>query len=176
MRRRISFWDWMVLWFVLGTLGGTLLINIWKPGASGAGDLNGLLLELASGGSVQDKQSLLVFVAKQRIGHTVLMVLMAVTSWSVPWFCFLAFYGGISGSVILSMITCQKGLMGLPCYLTTLFPQYLFYLMIWFVLAGWASKDYHRVRPGALLGIAVLLLAGIGAEVWINPLIAGIFC
>ncbi|PNV59546.1 hypothetical protein C0033_23510 [Clostridium sp. chh4-2] len=177
MLKRITYWDWLLIWFIAGTACGTLLINVWKPQFAGTPQmLSSLLLDMTAGPGGQDKTNLMLYVARQRLGRTILIVLVSVTSWSVPGFYFLAFYGGLSGSMILSMITCQKGLMGLVCYLATLFPQYLFYLLIWFILAGWASKQSHHVRMSAVLGIGVLLLAGICLETLVNPVIMNFFC
>lgn len=177
MLKRITYWDWLLIWFIVGTACGTLLINVWKPRFAGTPQILGsLLMDMTAGPGSQDKTNLIVYVARQRLGRTVLIVLMSAASWSVPWFYFLAFYGGLSGSMILSMITSQKGLMGLPCYLATLCPQYVFYLLIWFILAGWASKQKHHVRIGAVLGIGVLLITGICLETLVNPIIMSFFC
>lgn len=170
------YWDWLLIWFLAGTACGTILINIWKPQLAQTPQmLAGVFLDMAAGAGKQDKTNLILYVARQRIGRTAVIALMSVTSWSAFGFCFLAFYGGLSGSMILSVITCQKGLMGLPCYMATLFPQYLFYLLIWFILAGWASKQKHQVRLGAVLGIGVLLILGICLETVINPVIMKFF-
>lgn len=176
MLKRITYWDWLLIWFFAGTACGTILINIWKPQLAQTPQmLAGVFLDMAAGAGKQDKTNLILYVARQRIGRTAVIALMSVTSWSALGFYFLAFYGGLSGSMILSIITCRKGLMGLPCYLATLFPQYLFYLLIWFILAGWASKQKHRVRLGAVLGIGVLLMLGICLETLINPVIMKFF-
>lgn len=176
MLKRINYWDWLLIWFIVGTGCGTLLINIWKPQFAGTPQMLGsLFLDMTAGPGSPDKANLVLYVARQRLGRVVLIILMSVTSWSVPWFYFLSFYGGLSGSIILSMITCQKGLMGLPCYLATLLPHYLFYLLIWFILAGWASKQKHQVRISAVFGIALLLMMGICMETMVNPVIMGFF-
>lgn len=174
MMKRISYWDWLLLCFAAGIMCGTLVINLWKP--AGFAGLGSLFLELAGKNGSGDRSELLFLVARQRIGSTAVMLLLSLTAWSGAWFYFLAFYAGLADSVILSVITSQKGLLGLPYYLATLFPHYLFYLVIWMILAAWAAKNGHRVRAGAILGIGVLLMAGIIAEVVLNPVILGLFC
>ena len=83
-------------------------------------------------------------------------------------YCALSGILGIAVGAVLSVLTCEYGLMGLPVYVCSVFPQALFYIPVWLFLAGAAGRKIRIPVRFAVLGI-VLMLAGIWSEGLVNP-------
>lgn len=95
--------------------------------------------------------------------------LIGMTAFAVPGFLAVAAFGGFSMSSVISLMTVQNGLLGLPVYLLSVFPQALFYVPVICVLFLWGLKPDKSAHPA---GFAVLLLTaflGSLAETCLNP-------
>ena len=101
--------------------------------------------------------------------------LMGMTVCSVPLFCMTAAYGGLSAAVTLSLLTARKGMLGLPAFLIGLFPQWIIYGAVWWILASWASGTQKKVRLGAFLLLILFTACGAGAEILVNPIFSAYF-
>ncbi|MEY8355316.1 stage II sporulation protein M [Lachnospiraceae bacterium 54-53] len=161
--------DRYLICFFAGLVAGTILANFsYSAFAGEAAYYLGLLdsnLNLGQGERVQ----LFGQVLSQRMVEVWIAWLIGLTAYAVPLFCFLTAGIGFSMGFVLSVITVQKGLMGLPVFFMTVMPQTLCYLPLWSILLLWALQKGRRFKlPGFLLLLA-LTVAGSACEAWLNP-------
>ena len=88
---------------------------------------------------------------------------------ALPLFCIFTVLAGFSMGFVLSVITVQKGLMGLPVFLMTVMPQCLCYLPVFGILLFWGVQKGRRFRIPAFLLLLLLTAAGSALEAWVNP-------
>lgn len=171
---RISYQDRLLLCFLGGILGGTIIANLLSSELqSQIGYFDALLLSGAALSDV-DQRRLWGYVTRQRLLETAGVWLVSLTTFASLGCCMLAVLAGAVASVTISVITVQKGLFGILFYLASILPQWLFYIPVFLVLALWAEKNSRVIRIRALLILLFLVLVGAAAEVYINPYIIGI--
>lgn len=170
---RLNYQDRLLICFILGIVGGTAAAHFFGGqtvkaqvlGGAGAGIVPG------TGGL----RALFFDTCRFRLTQLAAGWLMGLTVCSLPLFYLTAAYGGMSLAVVLSVLTAQKGLLGLPAFLCGLFPQGLLYLPVWLVLAGWAGGEKKRVRLVSLLLLAAIMVMGAFLETYVCPVFYGWF-
>jgi hypothetical protein len=95
--------------------------------------------------------------------------LLGMSLAAVPGFCILAFGAGFSMAFVLSCMTVQNGLMGLPLFLASLFPHFLFYIPVGAILTFWGLEKAPRPRVAGFCVLLAIIAAGAGAETFLNP-------
>lgn len=165
---RVKYEDWLLLAFLGGILFGTAAVNL--AGASlqeQAGSLSQVLTYEGVTGA-RDGGRLLRAVARQRAVELAFLWILGLTVIARPAFCAVAGWAGMSAAAVLSVLTCREGVFGLPVYLLSILPQYLFYLPVWIFLAGAAGRSARLPVRLAAAGIC-LVAAGIWCETWVSP-------
>ena len=89
-------------------------------------------------------------VIKQRFFQLGAGWLCSLTFYSLWLFGLLTCFWSFSLGMGISCYTAEKGLLGLPFFLRSLFPQGLFYLAVWYVLSKWSVSRQKRLRLPAL--------------------------
>jgi stage II sporulation protein M len=107
-------------------------------------------------------------VLKQRGIEVWIAWLIGLTAYAVPLYCMLTAGIGFSIGFVLSVITVQKGLMGLLVFLMTVMPQGLCYLPLWSLLLLRGMQNGRRFRVPAFLLFLFLTVLGSACETWIN--------
>lgn len=173
--KRLRYQDLLALSFLLGIVLGTAAVRFFgwpvvleQSGQAGLAGRGGMMAwkEMAGNFGGLFGRRFLQLAAGWMMGMTVC---------SVPLFCLAAACGGLSWSVTLSILTARKGLLGLPAFLGSLFPQWLVYGAVWWVLALWAGQEVKRVRLGAFLLLVLLTALGAWAETFLNPIFSNWF-
>lgn len=95
--------------------------------------------------------------------------LIGMSAFAVPGTCVLAMAGGFSGAALLSLMTLQAGILGLPVYLLSLFPHAIFYLPVVCVLLLWAIEPEKKTHVAGYVLLALLIAFGSFAECFLNP-------
>ena len=74
----------------------------------------------------------------------------------------------------MSVLTMQKGILGIAAFLFAVLPHGLVYLINWYVLSGWSGQFQKKLH--ILPGMLLVAMAGAGAflEVYISPLLTGL--
>lgn len=166
---KITYQDRLVLSLLLGVLCGTAAANLLSSQlVSQAGFPGGYTLAAVQSNQAE-KRELLMYVCRQRELEVLFGWLIGLTVFSAPCFYLLAAYMGAGIGLVLSVTTFQRGMMGLPCYLLTLFPQMLIYLPVWICLASWAGEKSGRIRLLPLAGLMALVFVGAVLETCMNP-------
>lgn len=166
LRIRLTYKDWLLLCFLLGILWGTAAAHFFGESAGGLRELTGYR---ASDRSWETY----FYVCRARFAQLAVGWLMGLAVCSAPLFGAAAAYTGMTLAVVLSALTEQKGILGLPVFLCAVGPQGIFYGAVWAVLAMWAGDPAKRTRLGPLALLGLLAAAGAFAEVYISPLAAG---
>lgn len=167
----LTYQDWLLFCFVLGVLGGTAAAL-----AFGSSVVQGSILGAAGVSALRREPGVkeLMAVLKQRTLETGAGWLTGLTVCSQTLFGFLTFYAGMSLAVVLSVLTMQKGILGIAAFLLTVLPHGLIYLLIWYVLSKWSGQTGKKLH--ILSGLLLIAMAGAGAflEVYIPPLLSGL--
>ncbi|WP_394523163.1 stage II sporulation protein M [Lacrimispora sp. JR3] len=163
-------WDVFLLCFFAGLFAGTVMANFWYSSfADEAGYYLGLLnrnMNLTK----DERMELFGQVLSQRMMEVWIIWLVGMTAYALPLFGIFTAGAGFSMGFVVSVITVQKGLMGLPVFLMTVMPQCLCYLPVFSILLFWGVQKERRFRiPGFLL-LLLLTSAGSALEAWINPI------
>lgn len=180
--------------FFLGILAGTFVGNMgthsgW-PSAEGLGfagmeaakerqdwfrEFGNLVVQNRPWRREAGSREKFLYLSGRRLREGGLLWLVGLTICAAPCFCALAGYAGFSVSWIITCYTFRLGVLGLPGFLASCFPQWLFYGPAWYVFTylGLIRPAKVRIIP-ALLAFA-LLLFGAAAEAFVNPGILALF-
>ena len=174
-RLTITYQDRLLMFFLAGVLGGTILANLLGGELKQQVGYFDTLFLAEQGLDLAGKQQLWLYVLRQRGMEFLGGWLLSVTVFSIPGFYLLSLLAGGSIAVVLSVITVQKGMMGLVFYLATVMPHALCYIPVALILAAWAGEEHHQLRPLGLLLLALLLLVGTASEAWLSPVLVHFF-
>jgi stage II sporulation protein M len=169
MERSLKAEDRYFICFFAGLIAATVMANFWYPSfMEEAGYYMGLLdrnVSLDKGDRIQ----LFYQVLRQRGIEVWIAWLIGLTAYALPLYCLLTAGIGFSMGFILSVITVQKGLMGLPVFLMTVMPQGFCYLPLWSILLWWGMQRGRRFKIPAFLLLLFLSALGSACEAWISP-------
>ena len=161
--------DWYLICFFIGMIAGTVIANFWYPSFENEA---AYYMGLLDGNKIIDSHgSIGLFgqVLRQRLISVFTVWLFGLTAYAVFLYCLLTAGFGFSMGFVMSVITVQKGLMGLPFFFMTVMPQWCFYLPVWILLLYWGVQKKRRLKIAALLFILLLSVIGSALETWINP-------
>lgn len=99
--------------------------------------------------------------------------LIGMTAFAVPAFLLTALYIGFSIAALLSLMTMQAGLLGLPVYLASVLPQAFLYLPAISVLFFWGFEPLKKTHLAGFIVLTVVIGLGAFAECFLNPLLLG---
>ncbi len=172
MTKRLKLTYSMVLLCCLfcGTAAGTILANCLggQLGELAAG--YGQLVPGYSGLTAGQRRRLWGYTARQRMSEMGLAALVGMTPLSAGGFAVFAFAAGAVCGLLVSVLTLERGLLGLPIFLLGVFPQWLCYLPVWVFMATRADEGLDRLRIRTWIFLTVFAGAGIFLEAYINPL------
>jgi len=178
--RRSSGGRWLLLIFCAGVFGGTLLANLlparYLPVLSGMTVDIGELLKGFSG----RQKEYFVYLLKIRAFPILVLWASLFTGHGAEVFCVATLWYGVCSGAVISGAVLLFGAGGILLFLTMIFPQYLFYGMIFVYL--FAKLERNRIgRQGktvqlseevnVLLVITVLFLMGTLLEAYLNPIL-----
>lgn len=169
--RTFTYDDWLFLCFLLGIFSGT-----GAALAFGGPVVQGSILGAAGNAGQVGEPGWNEFMAlwRQRALETGIGWLVGLTVCSQMLYGFLTFYCGMSISVVLSVLTVRKGILGIVGFLGGVLPQGILYVMVWYILSRWAGPGAKRLHivPGVLL----MLMVGGGAclEIYLLPVMRGL--
>ena len=110
-----------------------------------------------------------LYILRQRLCEGAVGWLLGLTVCAAPCFWGMAGYMGFSVGWVIARYTAGWGLLGLPRFFLSCFPQWLFYLPAWGLFIWLGSKRPVRVRLFPALLAFGLLFLGAGAEAFANP-------
>ena len=158
------------------TLLANLLPNLYLPAAS---ELMSELSELLNGSS-ENYSGYFGYLLRVRLLPVLAIWLCLFSPYGVEGLCVAALWYGLCAGAVLSGAVLFYGIAGLLLFLAAVFPQYIFYLLVFLQLI---TKYELRIRTrhgralqlsdevGFLLVAAVLFLAGVLLEAYLNPII-----
>ena len=161
--------DWLLLAFTAGIVAGTAAVRLF------GGNLIREQLEGVTYAAGPPTWEFYIKVLMRRLFQITAGWIIGMTICSVPLLCLAAAWAGVSQAVVLSVLTAQKGLMGLPLFLCSLLPHCLIYGVVWWILASWAGGEEKRVRLVPFMVLAALTALGAASEAVISPLLTRLF-
>lgn len=161
--------DRYLVCFFIGLMAGTVIANFWYSSFENEAVYYLGLLDRNRSVSGQESMGLFLEVLRQRMIQILIALLIGMTAYAVFLYCLLTAGLGVSMGFVMSVITVQKGLMGLPFFFMTVMPQWLCYLPLWALLLYWGLQKGKRFRAAVLFFILLLSVLGSALETWINP-------
>ena len=161
---------------LLGTLLANLMPKLYLPTAADLlGELDALLKGTASAYS-----GYFGYLLGIRLVPIAVLWICLLTPYGGEGLCVAALWYGVCCGAVISGAVLLYGIGGLLLFLTAIFPQYVFYVMIFLQMIA-----KHELRKnsrhgqavilsgeiGFLLVVAVLFLAGVLLETYLNPLL-----
>ncbi|MBS5063273.1 MAG: stage II sporulation protein M [Hungatella hathewayi] len=174
-RVTITYQDRLLICFLAGVLGGTIIANLLGGEMKQQIGYFDTLFLAEQGLNWEGKRQMWLYVLRQRGLEFLGGWLLSVTVFSIPGFYVLSLMAGGSIAVVLSVITVQKGVMGLVFYLASVMPHALCYIPIALILASWAGEEHHLLRPLGLSLLVLLLVVGTASEAWLSPVLLHFF-
>ncbi|MEF9939821.1 MAG: hypothetical protein RSG54_09995 [Clostridium sp.] len=95
--------------------------------------------------------------------------LIGMTAFSLQGLSLVAVYGGFSMATVVSLMTLQMGIAGLPAYLLSIFPQVLFYSPVIAMLFFWGLETLKKNHIAGLVILLFMTFIGTMAEICFNP-------
>lgn len=117
--------------------------------------------------------ALLLHIFLLREAQAGFLWLIGMTAFAVPAFLLTALYIGFSSAALLSLMTMQSGLLGLPVYLASVLPQALLYLPAIAVLFFWGFEPFKKTHLAGFVVLSAVIGLGAFAECFLNPLLLG---
>lgn len=183
-RIRITVWQVFLCCFWAGILVGTLVGN-WetvkekraektlvsenREYRKEQADMEGVFPEIAPWRKQPGDREKFSFLCKRRLKEGGLGWLLGLTACAAACFCILAGYAGFLIGWTVVMYTMEWGIMGLPCFILSCFPQMLLYLPAWGILLWQGLEGKAKIRPVLAVTAALLLSGGAGLEAFVNP-------
>lgn len=164
----------MVFCFFSGILAGTVWVNLMASemqGQLGAFGLAGLLKN-------PDRSALspgrIVPVLMNREAAAVFLWLVGMTVFALPGLSLAALYGGFSMAAVISLMTAQAGLIGLPFYLLSVFPQALLYVPVIALLFFWGMEPMKKTHMAGFIVLIIVIALGTILETCVSPHFMGL--
>ena len=177
--KRITGRQWILAIFCGGVLFGTLLANLVpKLYLPTAAELLGELATLLEGPTSAYSGYFRYLLGIRLIPILVIWICL-LTPYGGEGLCVAALWYGICCGAVISGAVLLYGIAGVLLFLTAVFPQYVFYVLIYMQLIAKHElrKNRRHGQPwsfseevGFLLVITVLFLAGVLLETYLNPL------
>ena len=175
--RRFTYGDWLLFCFIAGLGAGMALALIFYDtgifhafgGAAGIGSAGtDPAAEISAAGALSQGAGRAFFgILRRREAACLIGWVVGLTVCSRFFFGLLTAHGGMSLAAILTVLTIQKGILGLPLFLAALLPQGILYGLVWGVLAGWAGQREKRLHLAPALVLLGIMAAGAFLEVWV---------
>ena len=160
----------------LGMISGTLFANFYGTNhISDWGIFDNVYMEKYNTITI-NYPTLWKYVAQDRIRDIIFLSIISLTSISVSIFMLYLFYIGIGIGLVVSMATMQYGIFGLWIYVVSIFPQYIFYGLAFYIIANnlVKNKKQESKKPNYRFVVSIiisclLVLLGTCTEAFINP-------
>lgn len=171
----------LMLWiFCAGVLGGTLLANLLSGSyLSVLSELVTEVSELLEGFSGKDS-GYFIYLLKLRGIPLLVLWCCLFTAYGTEAFCVASAWYGLCTGAVISGAVLLWGAGGVLVFLAMIFPQYIFYGVIFLLLV----TGYERIRSmratrtvqlseeiSEFLLMAVLFLIGLLLEAYLNPIL-----
>jgi hypothetical protein len=166
---RVKLEDHYLVCFFVGLIAGTVIANVLYPSFRKEAGFYFQLLDTNLHMGREERMVLFEQVVSQRLFEVGIAWLIGLTAYAFVLFCLFTAFIGFGMGFILSMITVQKGIMGIIIFLMTITPQILFYIPLWCLLLFCGVKKKRRFRILALFLLVLFTVVGSVCEAWLNP-------
>ena len=95
--------------------------------------------------------------------------ILGISLMAVPGMSLFLVWCGFSMAVVIAFLTKQKGVRGLPLFLSYVFPQIFCYLPAVLVFVRWGFQRIKRLHLAGFLVLLLLMALGALLEAWVSP-------
>lgn len=164
----------VVFCFFVGIFVGTVWINLMTKDIQEQLGVFGQAWILKSPKSFSLRLEQILPVLVKREMEAGFLWLTGMTLFAVPGLLAAAAFGGFTMAAVISLMTIQVGLIGLPLYMLSVIPQALFYVPVIAVLFFWGMERQKKMHVAGFLVLMLAVAAGALAEVCVNPYLMGV--
>lgn len=164
----------MVFCFFAGIFAGTVWVNLM------ASKMQGELGTFGLAGLLENPELSALSLARiapilmNREAAAVFLWLVGMTVFALPGLSLAALYGGFSMAAVISLMTAQAGLFGLPFYLLSVFPQALFYVPVIVLLFFWGLEPMKKTHMAGFIVLIFAIALGTILETCVSPYFMGL--
>ena len=163
-----------ILFIFAGMIVGTVLFNIFIKLKITDADLLGNDY-LAIYDSVRiNGITVWKYVLKSRMKWLVFLVLAGITKIRIPIYALFTMAAGAESGILISIMVLKYGLMGIAVFLISIFPQFIFYgimyvlmLKIFIESTGLVGMRKNLILAGIIIA---MFIAGTYMEAFLNPI------
>lgn len=163
-----------ILFIFAGMIVGTVLFNIFIKLKITDADLLGNDY-LAIYDSVRiNGVTVWKYVLKSRMKWLVFLVLAGITKIRIPIYALFTMAAGAGSGILISVMVLKYGLMGIAVFLISIFPQFIFYgimyvlmLKIFIESTGLVGMRKNLILAGIIIA---MFIAGTYMEAFLNPI------
>ncbi len=163
-KRQISYMDLLLLCFLAGSMGGCAAANLLSRELLGQIGYFDSIYRLQVSVNRKDRGRLWCCILRQRAMEFGIGCLAGLTPFASMAFCFFAAAGGFGFALQISVFTLQKGWLGLFYFLAAVLPHWIFYMLVWVILAMGVKKGLGKLRLPVWLLLAAAVIAGTLSE------------
>ncbi len=121
-----------------------------------------------------EQKEYLFYLLRERIGQLLLVTFLGYVKYTEIYGGILTLLGGICGGAVFAAAGIQMKLKGIVLCAVGLFPQILFYGLVFVILIDfWMGRK--RWTWTKSLGVIIFMILGIASEAYINPFLLKIF-
>lgn len=119
-----------------------------------------------------DSYTYLLYILKKRIVPLLVIVLLWSFKWRKPFVLIAVSWCGLLFGRMIVAAMISQGIRGVLICLAILFPQTIFYALVYIILVVHLYSDKRRWwNKGKTAAVAAFFLLGVLTEVYINPMI-----
>lgn len=164
----------IVLCFFAGIFAGTIWVNLMTSKMQGQLGVFGLDALLQNPDRTPFSPDRIIPVLMNREAVAVFLWLVGMTVFALPGLSLAAVYGGFSMAAVISLMTAQAGLFGLPVYLLSVFPQALLYVPVIVLLFFWGLEPMKKTHMAGFIVLIFTVALGTVLETCISPHFMGL--
>lgn len=167
--RWISYSDLLCLLFLAGSIAGCVAANLLSGELLKQIGYFNSVYQWENSMGMEEKGQLWQYIAKRRFLELGIGSLIGMTPFAVAAFGVLVFVFGFSTSLLISVFTLQSGWLGLVYFLKSILPQWVFYGMVWSILAAGAQNGLEKMKIRVWLLLILIVFAGTLLEAFLSP-------
>lgn len=158
---------WLFVFFI-GLLTGTFFFNLWGKDSLEEFVLYRGILKDKYTSTLFSYMTLFSYILWKRGKRLAILIALEFTMFEIPALLFYTIYYGFAAGIFLSGFVMQDGLQGIFSFFIWIFPHYIVYSILWWVLITKKEKWHFGKRCITIIGI---LLFGVCLECFLNTML-----
>ncbi len=158
---------WLFIFFI-GLLMGTFFFNLWGKNSLEEFVLYRGILKEKYTSTLFSYTALFFYILWKRGKRLAILIALEFTMFEIPALLLYTIYYGFAAGAFLSSFVMQDGLQGIFSFFIWIFPHYIAYGILWWVLTTKKEKWNFGKRLFIIVGV---LLLGVCMETFLNTML-----